>query len=183
MTYEDILRVNAEVKTTPIKGKDYAEVNERIKAFRKLFPMGSITTEILSLENGMVVIRATVTGGGEILATGTAYEREGSSNINKTSFIENCETSAVGRALGMLALGIDTSVASYEEVKHAIDQQDNTRSYEDAVTSTEVAAIFKRCEAKKVAVAEVCKAYNVENVGDLNWGQYLDAMKRLDATK
>ena len=61
MTYDDICRVNGEIKTTPIKGKNYAEVNERIKAFRKLFPMGSITTEVIRLENVMVVMRACVT--------------------------------------------------------------------------------------------------------------------------
>ena len=40
-----------------------------------------------------------------------------SSNINKTSYVENCETSAVGRALAMLGIGIDTSIASANEVK------------------------------------------------------------------
>ena len=58
-----------------------------------------------------------------VLATGTAYEKENSTIINKTSYIENCETSAVGRALGMAGFGIDTSVASAEEVQNAIAQQ------------------------------------------------------------
>lgn len=182
MTYDDICKVNGEIKTTPIKGKNYAEVNERIKAFRKLFPMGSITTEVISLENGMVVMRASVTAEGEILATGTAYEREGASNINKTSYIENCETSAVGRALGMLGIGIDTSVASFEEVSNAILNQDQ-RSLKDPVTSTEVSALFKRCKEKRVDVATVCEAYKVENAGELTYEQYLDAMRRLNATK
>ena len=60
-----------------------------------------------------------------MLGTGMAYEREGSSNINKTSYIENCETSAVGRALGMAGLGINTAVASSEEVQNAIKQQED----------------------------------------------------------
>lgn len=59
-----------------------------------------------------------------ILGTGTAYEKENSSFINKTSYIENCETSAVGRALGMAGFGIDTSVASAEEVENAMQQQE-----------------------------------------------------------
>ena len=63
---------------------------------------------------------------GRLLGTGTAYEKEGSSNINKTSYIENCETSAVGRALAMCGLGIDLSVASFEEVQNAIEQQEKT---------------------------------------------------------
>ena len=46
-----------------------------------------------------------------------------SSNINKTSYVENCETSAVGRALAILGIGIDTSIASANEVEDAIAQQ------------------------------------------------------------
>jgi hypothetical protein len=55
-----------------------------------------------------------------LIATGTAYEKESSSFINKTSFIENCETSAWGRALGNLGIGIDNSIGSADEVKNAI---------------------------------------------------------------
>lgn len=124
MDYKEIEKANASIQTTDIKGKDYAEVNQRIKAFRMVNPSGGIQTEILSLENGVCVMKATVTGeDGEILGTGHAYEKEGSTFINKTSYIENCETSAVGRALGMCGFGIDTSVASYEEVANAIENQ------------------------------------------------------------
>ena len=111
------------MKTVNIKGKEYVPVNERIKAFRKLLPEGFIKTEMLSNEDGVCVFRAEVgrylDDAPLILATGYAYERETSSYINKTSYIENCETSAVGRALGMLGIGIDDSVASYEEVANA----------------------------------------------------------------
>lgn len=125
MTFEELMKANEQIKTTDIKGKQYAEVNQRIKAFRMLFPNGSIKTEILSLENGVCVIRAIISDEeGYVLGTGTAYENEGSTFINKTSYIENCETSAVGRALGMVGIGIDTSVASYEEVSNAIAQQE-----------------------------------------------------------
>ena len=60
---------------------------------------------------------------GRVVATGHAHEERGSSNINKTSFVENCETSAIGRALAMLGIGIDTSIASANEVEDAIAQQ------------------------------------------------------------
>lgn len=103
ITFEDIQKANETIKTTDIKGKDYAEVNQRIKAFRMLYPLGTIKTEMLSNENGTCIFKATVSttvyGTNEIsefiLGTGTAYEKEGSSFINKTSYIENCETSAV----------------------------------------------------------------------------------------
>lgn len=126
MKYEDIERVNATLKSMPIKGKNYIEVNQRIKAFRMLHPQGSITTEMLSNENGICIFKAYVlTEEGHVLGTGTAYEKESGSFINKTSYIENCETSAVGRALGMCGFGIDTSVASYEEVGNAIENQNS----------------------------------------------------------
>lgn len=126
MTYEELAKVNSVLNFTPIKGKDYAEVPARIDAFRQLYPDGSITTELLSNSDGVCVFKATVAdGAGHILGTGHAYEKEGSTFINKTSYIENCETSAVGRALGMLGIGIKTSLASYEEVANAQLQQNN----------------------------------------------------------
>lgn len=121
MDFKDLQRANETIKTTDIgKGKEYAEVNQRIKAFRMLHPLGLIKTELASLVDGVCVFRAEIfTEDGNLLGTGTAYEKEGSSFINKTSFIENCETSAVGRALAMCGFGIDTSIASYEEVMNA----------------------------------------------------------------
>lgn len=123
-TWEQIEKANAACKTTPVKDKPYIEVNQRIKAFRSCCPGGAIVTEMLSNENGVCVFKATVYDEDQrILGTGTAYENEKSSFINKTSYIENCETSAVGRALGMCGFGIDTSVASAEEVQNAILNQ------------------------------------------------------------
>ena len=125
ITFEEIKKANEQIKTTDIKGKEYAEVNQRIKAFRMCFPNGSISTEILFLADGIVTMKATVCNeDGQVLGTGTAQEKETSSYINKTSYIENCETSAVGRALGMCGFGIDTSVASAEEVQNAIHNQE-----------------------------------------------------------
>ena len=128
MDWQSLVKANAAIRTTNIKGKEYAEVNQRVKAFRTLYPEGFITTEILCREGGLCIIKATVgyyaDGKSVILATGTAYEKEGSSQINRTSYIENCETSAVGRALGMAGFGIDTSIASAEEMNNALLQQD-----------------------------------------------------------
>lgn len=134
MKYLDLCIANDTIKTTDIKGKEYAEVNQRIKVFRMLYPNGFIRTHLISNENGVAVMNAEVGIDDKVLATGTAYEKEDSSFINKTSYIENCETSAVGRALGMLGIGIDTSVASYEEVANAIENQ--TITEEDALKYT-----------------------------------------------
>lgn len=127
VTFEDIQKANETIKTTDIKGKEYAEVNQRIKAFRSVYPNGSIITEIIQNLDGVCICRAEVRNeDGDVIATGTAYEKENSTFINKTSYIENCETSAVGRALGMAGFGIDTSVASAEEVANAIENQNLT---------------------------------------------------------
>jgi hypothetical protein len=124
-TWEQIEKANSLCKTTPVKDKPYVEVNQRIKAFRSICPGGAILTEMLSNENGVCVFKATICDEEmRVLGTGTAYEKETSSYINKTSYIENCETSAVGRALGMCGFGIDTSIASAEEVQNAILNQE-----------------------------------------------------------
>ena len=128
MTFDDIQSANSAIRTTDINNKPYAEVNQRIKAFRMLYPTGTISTEIISNADGVVIFKASVMDDtGKLLGTGTAYEKEMSSFINKTSYIENCETSAVGRALAMCGIGIDMSVASYEEVANAIKQQETKK--------------------------------------------------------
>ena len=210
MTFEDIQRVNEGLKTTDIKGKDYVEVNQRIKAFRQLFPDGFIKTELVSLENGMCVIKAEVgincitqTKDGYYdtedvtLGTGYAYEKEQSSYINKTSFIENCETSAVGRALGMLGIGIDTSIASAEEMQNAINQQElnaekgkadtkkkaqQAQEIDPVISSDKVEIAVATIRNKQTTLANVLKAYGVPKLADLTESQYQNLMKRLSAT-
>ena len=129
ITFEQIAKANETIRTTDIKGKEYAEVNQRIKAFRMVYPNGQIETSIINLQNGVVLMQARITNeDGLVIGTGYAQEKEESSFINKTSFIENCETSAVGRALGMCGFGIDTSVASAEEVQNAIANQEEEKA-------------------------------------------------------
>lgn len=164
ITFEQIKKANESIKTTDIKGKEYAEVNQRIKAFRMVYPQGFILPEILSNDNGVCVFRATVgyyTADNEpiTLAIGTAYEKESSSFINKTSYIENCETSAVGRALGMAGFGIDTSVASYEEVSNAIKNQkkQDDKPQIDAIVEEPEAEPIKCPKCGRTILAEVIK--------------------------
>lgn len=138
ITYEQIASVNKQLKTTPIKGKDYVEVNQRVNAFRQLMPNGRIDTNILHLDGGICVIKATVyDDDGNLLASGIAEEKESSSYINKTSYVENCETSAVGRALGFLGIGIDGSICSAEELTNAINNQSNAHLKREQPTDWE----------------------------------------------
>lgn len=179
MKFEDLVKANAEIKTTAIKGKQYAEVNQRIKAFRMLYPNGSISTSIESLENGVVVMKAVVKDEEEhVLGTGYAYEKESSTFINKTSFIENCETSAVGRALGMLGIGIDTSVASYEEVQNAIKQQEDAKQAEQeniensVIDDLKARALKARCVSEQVPEETLLKLYKVDAIEKLTMRQF-----------
>ena len=114
-------------KTTNIRGKQYVEVNERIKFFRQeeQYKNWGITTEFPMLTPDECLCRCTITDkDGMVIAVGHAHENRTASNINKTSYVENCETSAVGRALAMLGIGIDVSIASANEVQDAIAKQD-----------------------------------------------------------
>ena len=113
------------MKTINIHGKQYVEVKERIKYFREIHKDWGLTSEILDLSDERCVIKSTITNAEDrVIATGIAYETKGSSYINKTSFIENCETSAWGRALANLGIGLDVAISSADEVLNA-KSQDN----------------------------------------------------------
>lgn len=122
---------NYKFKTTNIRGKQYVEVNERIKFFRqeKKYDGWGIRTEFPIIDDTQCLCLCTITTpDGNVVAQGHAHEEKGSSNINKTSYVENCETSAVGRALAILGIGIDTSIASANEVQEAIAKQSSDAS-------------------------------------------------------
>ena len=118
---------NYKFKTTNIRGKQYVEVNERIKFFRQEdeYKNWTISTEFTIMDDEKCVCRAIIADPAQrIIASGHAHETQGSSNINKTSYVENCETSAIGRALAMMGIGIDASIASANEVTEAIAKQE-----------------------------------------------------------
>ena len=118
-------------KTTNIRGKQYVEVNERIKFFRQEdeYKNWTISTEFTALDSEMCVCKCVIADLNQrVIATGHAHEERSSSHINKTSYVENCETSAIGRALAMMGIGIDTSIASANEVNDAIAKQSSDSS-------------------------------------------------------
>jgi hypothetical protein len=111
-----------------MKGKivEYVPVNARIIYFRthEEFKGWSLESEIIELTATSVTIRAIVKNAeGRIIATGLAQEEKGNGYINQTSFVENCDTSSWGRALSNLGIGIETSIASYDEVYTAQAKQ------------------------------------------------------------
>ena len=107
-----------------IHGKEYATVAHRIAIFRRnLGAKAKIETEVISIDKDTVVCKATISLSGNVIATGLAEEKRTASRINQTSALENCESSAVGRALAFCGITND-QIASAEEVSAAIEQQD-----------------------------------------------------------
>ena len=158
ITFEDIQKASESIKTTDIRGKAYAEVNQRIKVFRMLHPLGRIETQLIEDTGERCTFKALAyTEKGDLLGTGHAFESKTASNINKTSYIENCETSAVGRCLAMCGIGIDTSIASFEEVDNAIKQQAEVDPPADDIMKEKVKSECKRCGMDLVALKEAIK--------------------------
>lgn len=118
------------IQTIDIKGKKYATVDSRVEFFREKFPTWSLETDypVLDLDKGVCVCRAVVKDeNGKVVADGYAHEWQSKpgSIVNKTSYIENAQTSAVGRALGFIGIGINgMGIATAEEVKTAIEHQE-----------------------------------------------------------
>lgn len=150
-----------------IKGKDYATVSERVRAFRCIYPNGAITTQILSQTDTDVTIKATVYDErGQVIATGHAFENKNASNINRNGgMLMNCETSAVGRALGFLGIGTKNGIATADEVDRADKIKEETNALH----------ICRRCgrpiidtqdTAGKIWTADEIAKYTLSQAGD-----------------
>lgn len=106
-----------------IHGRQYQTVALRVQNFREKHGLElSLTTEIVHRDEECVVMRATIRKGGDVLATGHAEEYRNASTINRTSALENCETSAIGRALAALGLG-GTEFATADELVNALQNK------------------------------------------------------------
>ena len=108
-----------------IHGKEYKTVAKRVQEFREsgISRFWTINTDVVKIDDDQVLIKASIINDeGRIIATGHGHELRTASQINKTSYVENAETSAIGRALAGLGLG-GTEFASANEVANAIHQQ------------------------------------------------------------
>lgn len=199
ITAESIKSANERVKRIEIgngnKKKYYVSVAARVAAFREMCPTGLISTSIIEMADGVVTMIATVKDeNGKVLATGLAQEKESSGFINKTSYIENCETSAVGRALGMLGIGSDEQMASVEEMVNAINNQNQQRiqpvTNEVVKQAVQEPDMNELCNDIELASLEaLCgKAYPKHTIDAIfpSWprltrGQYAEAMQRIKA--
>lgn len=182
MTYEQLAEANKTIDFTDIKGKNYAEVSERIRVFRMLFPNGRIDTGIPSINNGVCIFHVSVYDEeGNLLSTGTASEKEDSSFINKTSYVENCETSAVGRALGMLGIGVvkGGAIASAEEEQNAEMQQAEIKT----ITIAKVNALRKTFEKEGIDEEKVLAIHKLNRIEDMTERQHSGIINNLKEVK
>ena len=135
--------MSKELKSKAIKihGRDYVQVKDRINYFNDTYENGAIKTKLVSEPSaGMVVMKAQVIpdlGTPERFFTGYSQARwdDKSSMVNATSAMENAETSAVGRALAMMGIGVIDSVASADEVNKAMAKAptEKTNEFKDSV--------------------------------------------------
>lgn len=194
ITWEKLVKVNKAIKPVDIKGKDYAQVNDRIKAFRELCPNGTITTDIIELANGVVTMKATVYDEeGKVLGTGLAQEKESSGYINKTSYIENCETSAVGRALGFAGIGVDGSMCSSEELVNAITNQNKEPTKKQKaqngdpllakIDAGQKAQIMAELERTGIDISTVITPFGIKTLDDMTVAGFMSTMNRFAKTK
>lgn len=145
-------------KTTNIKGKAYVEVSQRILYFRTSpeYRGWSMETELISYDDQSCIIRAVAKNPeGRIMAVGHAQEDRSSSMINKTSYIENGESSAWGRCLANLGIGIETSIASAEEVDMAIANEQNLSARPQPATATRPAPQPQETRSEAVKADDV----------------------------
>lgn len=136
-----------------IHGKTYQTVALRVSQFRKHHPDWTIASHVVENTENRVVVKAEIANEqGRLISTGYAEEFRAASKINKTSALENAETSAVGRALAFLGLGGE-QIASADEVLNAVRQQEALESSPGGRTYEEWQALLES------DTASFCAAY------------------------
>jgi len=144
----NVADINARLKSIRISGKEYVTVSQRVLGFRELFPEGSIVTEFTRVDKDWCMCKASVIVDGFCLATGHAHEERKGRFAD--AFIEVCETSAVGRALGLVGIGSVESIASADEMKAAEARAEAAQSQ---------SATKKPAAATNTALQEMRDAY------------------------
>jgi len=135
-------------KAIDIKGKKYVLVSDRVLYFNEIYTNGMIRTHLLSEpDSEMVVVKAQVIPNLENpdrFFTGHSQAKWGDGYINKTSALENAETSAVGRALALMGIGVIDSIASVDEIKKTSYHPDEPK--EDPIMKATAGLPFTKYE-------------------------------------
>ena len=154
-----------------IKGKPYVQVNQRVLELRHKYGdkdnMFGIKTKVVKWneEKNEIIIQAWITDKtGRIVGSGIAHEEKTQTGVNSTSYVENCETSAIGRALAAFGLGIEDAYSSADEVQQAIKKQtkkkekvseDRNENLTDMMDSTQEASVDPYFIQYRTALAKV----------------------------
>ena len=172
------------MKTINIKGKEYVTVNERLKEFRNNFKDYALITEIVELEADFATVKASVIDEkGVIRATGFAREVVAKSPINKYAFLENCETSAIGRALGNFGIGIDEAVCTADELIQKLSHEEEKpqkTDFEKAATAEKSANTKAINQAIKTGATEVKKKSKTIDTLKNHYQQSIDALNKIN---
>jgi|TARA_Y100000361_G_C11145646_1_gene337884 hypothetical protein len=133
------------VPTVNIKGKEYSTVAERHRFLLKYFPETRVDEQIFYQDEKRVITKTTLYIGDTPYAVGHAEEKRDSSFINKTSALENCLSSSLGRCLAAFGLH-GSEYASAEELANAVKQQANGKDkeipIEQMTTTTKLNALY-----------------------------------------
>ena len=157
-----------------IHNKEYYTVAERIDLLNGMLGKremeNSLTTELISWANGVIIMKAILTlinGESVLTYTGHAYEKEDSTQINRTSALENCETSAIGRALSAAGFGGGNEYASANEVQNAVHQQ-------NTVEVTPVNEIQAQVDYENDTIEMEAENWETMRKTKVGWGKHKD---------
>lgn len=165
MTFSDYQRANDAINMKQIKSKkrgttkDFAVVDEKIKAFKMLYPDGGINTKIMAISDGVCIAHAEITdANGHILGAGTAQKKQ--TDDNTDSYIEQAETAAVGRALRFCGIGLENIAAAVcpiedPEIVHAR-------------LKMQIMSYVIRHKYTEEQIHKICERYEVNSLEDLN---------------
>ena len=146
------------IPTVDIKGKKYSTVNERLRHLLKYFPETRFNEEVLFHDNERVIVKTELYIGDTIYSVGTAEEYRNSSFINKTSALENCASSSLGRCIAAFGLS-GSEYASAEELVNALNNQKGSTqqvSIKDTIkkqtTETKLTALYSDWEKQNDSI-------------------------------
>lgn len=161
-------------KAIDIKWKKYVLVSDRVLYFNETYPNGSITTQRIMTEDSWVeVFKATVMpdcSKPERYFTGYSQAKRWDWFINKTSALENAETSAVGRALAMMWIGVIDSIASLDEINKAENTAKSQKSEPKEnpnwrfLKATKSVNFMKSCLDEDDFIKKIKEKYTVDEI-------------------
>ena len=175
-------------------GKKYLKVSKRLEVIRRHLGFNlSIQTKIEHMSDAFVLVKAIISiyknNNWHIVATGYAEEKRNSSEINRTSAIENAETSAIGRSLACLGLLSDSEYASIDEIvftlnnKDSNDKESNNKdkksSSNNKISNAQIDYINKLIKNTGTILKGFLDHYKITEIQEMNEIQLNDAIQKL----